>query len=291
MSDFFKEKGALFTNGRIKYNRVVENGEVLYVPVELLIFPEATFKPEGWESSSSKVKSKVKVLDCEADGFFEEEHSSDDDENRRKSFSRAKNKLFDLLLNNEQLNLFVTITFDEKQIDRYSYDEIVRKMNIWLDNRVRRHGLGYILVPEFHKDKAVHFHGVMNSSGLELVDSGHKLNRKKVYNIKDFPYGFTWVQRITDKQGNYQHAREAVGKYIYKYVTKTKGEKVVGGYYLHGGKLHSPRFEFVNVDYFAFDKKYEHSIENAPVTFKKVPASEFSGAGFNILRTVKEERK
>lgn len=287
MSKFSKEKALLFTNGRIKYYRVIENNEVIYKPIEMLVFPEATFKPDGWESCDKK-KSNADFLGIAEETACENEtEKTQTAENLRKSFSRAKNRLFDLLLNNEQLDVFVTITFNAEMIDRYSYEEVVRKTNIWLDNRVRRNGLGYILVPEFHKDKAIHFHGVMNYKALCLADSGKKLNGKKVYNISDFPYGFTWVQRITDKHGNYQHAREAVGKYIYKYVTKTKGQKVGGRYYLHGGKLHEPHFELVNVDYMTFDKKYEYTIENTPVTFKKVPASDFGHELFNILRSVK----
>ena len=48
---------------------------------------------------------------------------------------------------------------------------ITRKLSVWADNQVRRKGLCYILVPELHKDGAVHYHGIFNAA-LPVTDSG-----------------------------------------------------------------------------------------------------------------------
>ncbi|MFQ7854076.1 MAG: hypothetical protein ACLRIS_01925 [Flavonifractor plautii] len=56
-------------------------------------------------------------------------------------------------------------------MNRYDVREVTRHLNHWLDNQVRRKGLAYVLVPERHKDGAIHFHGFFNDA-LEARDSG-----------------------------------------------------------------------------------------------------------------------
>ena len=65
----------------------------------------------------------------------------------------------------------VTLTLDQTQVDRYDMAAITRKLNAWLSNQVQRRGLIYVLVPERHKDGAIHFHGFFNDV-LDRVDSG-----------------------------------------------------------------------------------------------------------------------
>jgi len=243
-----------FTNARVKFF-VDKYGEPHFF--ELMAFPETTFNALGVEASEKTWKAplfrqkidetlteigRTPMLEPLDEGAAADLAAR---ENRRKAFSRAKRRLFDLLMANYQLDVFVTLTFDKNVIDRYNYNEIMMALNRWLSNRVQRNGCEYILVPEPHKDGAIHFHGLFNKSSLSLVDSGKKLNRKIVYNIDDFPYGFSWVQNITGGADG----RIAAGKYIYKYVVKTGGAKVGGRYYLHGGKLKEPQYLYLNVDY------------------------------------------
>lgn len=95
---------------------------------------------------------------------------------------RARSAVRDIALCTEFTH-FVTLTLDAGMIDRYDMGEIVRKLNRWLDNRVRRDGLAYVLVPERHKDGAVHFHGFFNAalvmewSGTMIPPSGGKPRR------------------------------------------------------------------------------------------------------------------
>lgn len=131
------------------------------------------------------------------------------------SLQRTKTQIIDLAKNNKW-DLFITVTFDKEKVDRYNYTAIAKKFSKLLNNIKYRKcpNLKYILVPELHKDGAVHFHGLLSGSDLlELVDSGLKTNNgQKIYNITDFNLGFTTATTITDtKKASY---------YISKYITK-----------------------------------------------------------------------
>lgn len=240
------------TNARVKY---LPDDEGNYVPKSMTVFDRPVFMPDGWElsdKSDSDRKKGTKSPQCE------------DEENRRKSYARARNNLFDLLLCTPSLDCFVTLTFSPEEVNRQDYKEIVKRISVWLDNRVRRHGLRYVLVPEFHLDgESVHFHGLMNFNALTLVRA---LNQKRtskrygqelcddkgrpIYNIKDFPFGHTTVIPIDGDNG-----REACAKYCYKYIIKSGGQKVGGRYYLSGGKLGRPKYEYINFDYDGVEAK------------------------------------
>jgi len=158
------------------------------------------------------------------------------------------------------MRYFVTLTLNAERIDRYDPVEIVRKMGQWADNQVRRKGLCYVLVPEHHKDGAVHFHGFFNGA-LEVVDSGtirrpgHKRpckprSRKQrelwlaeggqaVYNLPGWKLGFsTAIELYGDK--------DSAISYTCKYLTKelSAGGKIGGRWYYHGGAFDEPRVEY-----------------------------------------------
>ena len=175
-----------------------------------------------------------------------------------RAFRRARAQCFDYMCSNEDLNTFATFTVDPKEFDRYSYEDIVLYLGQWLDNRVRRKGLKYILVPERHKDGAIHFHGVMNREALSLKESGYmkrgkytvSANSEKrpgdqiIYNLLDLRLGFSTCIDISGED-----SRIKVSKYIWKYMGKQGGQKIGGRYYLHGGDLREPLFRFFAVDF------------------------------------------
>lgn len=186
-------------------------------------------------------------------------------QNAIRNYRAAHRRLYDKIQSNPQLNLFVTMTLDEQRISRTNYDVIVKHLSTWLDNRVRRDGLQYVLVPEYHKDGvSIHWHGLMNDNGLHLVNSHHKDHGKTIYNITDYPYGFTTAKRVTNpKNGNYS---DAISKYVHKYMTKAlknvenspealNALKIGGRYYLSGGKLNTPEYFYTNFDFNAVDAK------------------------------------
>lgn len=157
-----------------------------------------------------------------------------------RSMRRAKAKLRRLALAND-FEYFVTLTLDPAKIDRYDSKAVISALGRWADNMVRRHGLRYILVPERHKDGALHFHGFMAGRGLKAEDSGVEWDGRPVYNLPQWTLGFTTAQRL---YGDY-HA--AVG-YCCKYIGK-QGDRPAGRWYYSGGALKEPAKEYIEVDY------------------------------------------
>jgi hypothetical protein len=195
--------------------------------------------------------------------------------NSERSMRRARNAVRDYGLCNK-FDYFVTLTLDENMINRYDIKEVTKKLNIWLNNQVKRKGLKYILVPELHKDGAIHFHGFFNDvlpmddSGT-MTKSGHIKPRRPrsaaerqrmikdgwsiVYNLPAWPYGFTTAIPL------YGERRAAVA-YICKYIGKDaeKTGKIGGRWYYSGGGLDKPERAFGNAVAFC-------EVEKAPGTY------------------------
>lgn len=229
---------------------------------ELMVCSKPVFKEDGWEQSgwrkpaaSGSRASAAKQSDAPAKPLQAAETDVD------RSLRRAAAKLRDLALS-DPFRYFVTLTLDQSKIDRYDMGQITKALNGWLDNHVRRDGLAYILVPERHKDGAVHFHGFFNDA-LSVVDSGtldvpgSKKPRKPrsasqravwlaagahvVYNVEAWPYGFTTALEL---YGDYP----AAVAYVCKYVRKQR-EKIGGRWWYHGGKLNGPAVSYPDVEY------------------------------------------
>lgn len=194
---------------------------------------------------------------------------TDDSENIRRAVRRARSRIRDYARSNPDFCFFVTCTLDRTVIDRYDINEVVRRLRSWLDNRVRRKGLKYILVPELHKDGAVHFHGFINGA-LPVVDSGTLTNGGKprrprsermrqqllsdgwhvVYNLPDWGYGFTTAIRL---YGEREKAIGYVCKYIGKEMKRGKLPSKIGGrWYYSGGALALPEITSVTLDFEKF---------------------------------------
>ena len=172
------------------------------------------------------------------------------DENKKRALRRAKSRVFDLMINNvADCNLFVTLTVDKEKIDRYDYSKIMKELNVFLGNKVQKNGLKYVLIPEYHKDGAIHFHGIFNRyKGIDLIDSGKKKNGKKIYNIGSYKFGFTTAQKISGKDSIVK-----VSKYVYKYMSKSASLDMIGGrYFLHGGALNEAVVEYSDTDFSTF---------------------------------------
>lgn len=167
---------------------------------------------------------------------------------------RARAKLRRLALAN-QFEYFVTLTLDPARIDRYDSKVVIKALGQWADNMVRRHGLRYILVPERHKDGALHFHGFMAGRGLKAEDSGVEWDGRPVYNLPQWTLGFTTAQRL---YGDY-HA--AVG-YCCKYIGK-QGERPAGRWYYSGGALKEPPKLYCDMDFREMESSTEFSIPGA----------------------------
>lgn len=144
-------------------------------------------------------------------------------ESLRVSATRSKNMVYYLARSNVW-DWFVTLTLDEKKIDRYDFSVVSKKVRKWFDNLRQRKSpdMYYLIVPEQHKDGAWHFHGLIGGcKGLSFVDSGKKdVKGKPIYNFEDWKYGFSTATAVEDT--------EKVSSYISKYITKTLCESTPG---------------------------------------------------------------
>lgn len=232
-------------NGRAK---LTPEGEI----IELLWASRPIFNPEPREPSEpdgswGKLQEWKEEFETEyASAASGDKWEAAQKENARRCAARARRRLFELARCNH-FDLFITLTLDREKVDRYDIRAVTKKLNTWLDNRVRRHGLKYLLVPELHKDGAYHYHGLINSDAVRLFDSGRTYkDGRTIYNLPDWKFGFTTAVKLN---GEYEN----VCKYIAKYVTKQISTgKIAGRYCYSGGDLEKP-----TVKYFTWDKEPE----------------------------------
>ena len=168
-------------------------------------------------------------------------------DSRERAFRRAKKRVFELICSNSDLQMFCTFTL---QFDRDDYEAIIKRLGQWLDNRVRRKGLRYILVAEYCDDeRSIHFHGVFNEGALKMENSGHKRGRKVIYNLPEWELGFASAVRIGAKNEDWQRT----ARHITDYMLKNNFGRVGGRFYLHGGHLEEPVYEYLSRDYESAD--------------------------------------
>lgn len=233
---------------------------------EVLVCDREIFGGAGWEDTRPKKPvTKRKAGEGDTD----------------RAMRRARAQVKDLAMCTP-FKYFVTLTLDAAKVDRYDMSAITRKLNAWLDNQVRRRGLAYVLVPERHKDGAVHFHGFFNGA-LEAVDSctvsmGAGKPRKPrsdaqralwlsegghtVYNLPGWTLGFTTAIEL------YGEYARAVG-YVCKYIGKD-GEKVGGRWYYSGGDLGHPEVTYCDGDLRAMESEpgaYSFAVKVAGLSF------------------------
>jgi len=182
---------------------------------QLRLYSKTMFEAEDIESVRVELDpfQSLPVSNIDFPTAFDED-IEDPDRSAYSSYSRTKNMIYYLARSNIWTH-FVTLTFSPAFVDRYDYDACAKKLKNWLDVLRRSCGvdLKYLLVPELHKDGAIHFHGLFSGlPELQLVDSGHTYNGRKVYNWQTYKWGWSTVTVIDD-------SNKASG-YLTKYVTK-----------------------------------------------------------------------
>lgn len=154
---------------------------------------------------------------------FDELSGFKTEESKRVAMTRAKNKIYYIARSNVW-EWFVTLTLDQKKINRYDYGLLSRKVRKWLEHLRERKApdMYYLIVPERHKDGAWHFHALIGgSTGLKFVESGHfDESGNTIYNFENWKFGFSTATKVQDT------AR--VSSYIAKYVTKSLVEETRG---------------------------------------------------------------
>lgn len=162
------------------------------------------------------------------------------------NLSRVRNRIFEIAINNEFTH-FITITLDAEKIDRYDGCLVSKKLRKVFNNYKTKidNNFAYLLVAEFHKDKALHFHGLLRLSsnnkdlrslGLDKK-TGHKVHRSKwLFNS----FGSNRLVAFPQSQSLF------VAKYITKYITKDLSNRPLNrSYYaslnLKKNEVHSAR--------------------------------------------------
>lgn len=217
---------------------------------DILCSTSPDFRPAGWEERS---KERVEPSPRQKGAV-----SAGDDLLR--SMRRARAKVRRLALSND-FRWFVTLTLDQQNVDRYDSKAIQKKIRTWLDNNVRRRGLSYILVPERHKDGAIHFHGFFNDV-LEAVDSGHMDKRgHTIFNLPRWTLGFSTAIELYGDYGS------AVA-YVCKYIGKQDGERFMGRWYFSGGALAEPEKIYADLDYRGLQEDFDGDCVKLPLPGK-----------------------
>lgn len=131
----------------------------------------------------------------------------------QRSTRRSVTMIKDYVRNNE-FNLFVTFTFDPEKVNRYDIISTSLKMQHWLHRQKRNYKeFRYIIVPERHKDGAIHFHALIGGYDRKLRRTNVIMNNKMVYDLPFFTFGFTNAQYLDDD-------KEKSTAYLCKYITK-----------------------------------------------------------------------
>lgn len=187
----------------------------------------------------------------------ESEISDEAQEKRTKSQSFSiKRRIRGYALGND-FKWFVTLTIDPKKYENKDYDETKRILLNWCRYMRDTYGkFDYLLIPEFHRSKAIHFHGLMGDIPAKFEEAIHPKTKKKllrndrqIYNLKDWKFGFSDCEEIID--------RERTANYITKYITKElmSNKKMFRKkrYFVSKG-LKKPAINYINDDSKELDK-------------------------------------
>lgn len=146
MAAFRSTHADVFSNARVKVYPSVDVLQVANAPI---------FRAPGWEP-----QERTYYVPPKGKG-------KDPDRAQDVSRARAKAAVRDIARCN-RFDFFFTWTLDPKLIDRYDPDAVKRAVNTHLKNLSSRKGFRYVIVPEFHKDGAIHFHGLCSLGSVRL---------------------------------------------------------------------------------------------------------------------------
>lgn len=234
---------------------------------------------EDWEKELRKEEDKYSSNDNK-ENQSNVENSNDDKENQSKvknsndsnnhnninlerSLKRAKNTIFDIVYIND-FKYFFTLTLNKEKIDRYDVTGFMKKLRNWLNNQKKSFQFEYILVPEYHKDGAIHVHGLMTDTNMLLLDSGKRTSKGQIiYNCPSWKYGFTtFIPVFKTNNSNVKLAH-----YITKYITKDC-KKIFGKFYWSSkGLKREVDTEYFISDYDSLPLK-EYEIPNTNIKLK-----------------------
>lgn len=129
-------------------------------------------------------------------------------ENNKRSMRRTVQTIYEYARSNSW-DYFCTFTFDDS-VDRYDFNLCKKKLLKFLNNfRNRFVKIEYIVVPELHKDGAIHFHGLIQGDLSEYLTPSF---RSGAYHLVKWKNGISDFELCKDSN--------RAANYITKYITK-----------------------------------------------------------------------
>ncbi len=211
---------------------------------------------------------------------------SDEEKDRLRYYNllSTKSNIIDLIYHNGLIKpweYFITLTFDDTKVNGYDYNECRKALMKWLDNQKHQNpNLEYVIVPEYHKSKRFHFHGVVrncekwrlspafNSKGRAIYKNG-----ARIYNLDNYKYGYTTISKIKNA--------EAVSVYTSKYITKEFINIENAKKYWASKSLSRPTIEYAQLT----EDGLKFYIDKSKVVSEKIINKEFSSTYYVKQRT------
>lgn len=136
------------------------------------------------------------------------------------NISRSKKSVKELALCND-FNFFVTLTI-KNDYNRYNIDNAFYFLQKFCKKYKRKFSsFSYVFIAEYHKNGAIHFHGLCN---LPFEAIQLDLYRRTIKNQKDDRFYHTFSSLIFDNFGrntfDYITSKDKISSYILKYITK-----------------------------------------------------------------------
>lgn len=185
---------------------------------------------------------------------------------REDNLLRANTRVSQIVLLNSW-DYFLTITFNDELVDASDVNAVIMKLQRWLKNLTYRKGIGYLLIPEYHKkDKRVHCHALVKGKlDLEFNDIYKVKGRKQpmklstikrckvpdsdilypVYNCKNWKYGFSTAIDVYGSPGR-------LSNYVLKYMTKESNKIFQKRYWVSKNLQLYPTTELYTLDWYEF---------------------------------------
>ena len=169
------------------------------------------------------------------------------------SLCRSRRQIRDLILCNH-FEYFCTFTFADPDM-RYDLDACKKALLRWFNNFRDRYAprFRYLVVPEMHKDKAWHFHGMVSGiPGTEFsVPKYITVRDRLTQQVIEVPNTKQYIRwnRYSKRFGHFDCSRikhyEACAAYVSKYITKALADMTKGKHlYFASAGLRRPELVF-----------------------------------------------
>ena len=171
--------------------------------LKIVIYHQGYYLPNGTKSERKEFKKQNDDIEHEL--------------SIQRSVRRTRSVIQDIILCNH-FDLWTTFTFSPDKVDRYDISSCMFKMSNWLFNQ-RKHSpnLKYLIVPELHKDGALHFHALLSNFNGNLSKTKLKTKRgQDIYKFSGYRSGRSQAVYINNNDDDYQR----IASYIQKYITK-----------------------------------------------------------------------